>query len=316
MTVGRGSPTASLPLRDPGPSRRSIVAGGALLVTAAAPAEAVQSKPYRVAHLTDLHINPDPVSMRGVERAFASAQAHKPDLILLGGDMIMDGVDADYGWAVKQWDVFRRVVRDSSSLPCEACLGNHDLWGGLTPSRPARIHAAAKEMALDKLGLAKSYRSFDRGGWHFVILDSILIGNSGYTAQLDEAQYAWLVQDLTKVPAGRPILVLTHVPIIAVCSFFDGPNDHPSGWQVPGTLMHTDARRLKDLFRSHNVKLCLSGHIHLADVVRYLGVTYACSGAVCSGWWKGRNQEFGNGYAVIDLHPDGRFDYGYHEFLA
>jgi len=52
--------------------------------------------------------------------------------------------------------------------------------------------------------------------------------------------------------------------------------------------MHVDAAKIKDLFAKHkNVKLCLSGHLHLVDRVDYNGVTYLCDGAVCGGWWKG-----------------------------
>jgi 3',5'-cyclic-AMP phosphodiesterase len=70
--------------------------------------------------------------------------------------------------------------------------------------------------------------------------------------------------------------------------------------------MHADARRIKDLFLKHpNVKLCLSGHIHLRDSLEYNGVTYACNGAVCGNWWQGNYQETKPGYAIVDLWNDG-----------
>jgi hypothetical protein len=76
--------------------------------------------------------------------------------------------------------------------------------------------------------------------------------------------------------------------------------------------MHQDARRLKNLFREHrNVKLCLSGHLHLRDRVDYEGVTYLCNGAVSGGWWRGPYQECEAGYALIDLRADGTFDHRY-----
>jgi hypothetical protein len=70
--------------------------------------------------------------------------------------------------------------------------------------------------------------------------------------------------------------------------------------------MHIDARRIKDVFRQHpNVKVCLSGHIHLQDEVTYLGVKYLCNGAVSGNWWDGAYQEFSPAYAVVDLYDDG-----------
>jgi hypothetical protein len=81
---------------------------------------------------------------------------------------------------------------------------------------------------------------------------------------------------------------------------------------VPGAWLHLDARRIKDLFHRHlQVKLCLSGHIHLVDRVDYLGVTYCCSGAVSGGWWDGPCQEFPNGYGLVTLYNDGSFDNRY-----
>ncbi len=76
--------------------------------------------------------------------------------------------------------------------------------------------------------------------------------------------------------------------------------------------MHKDCLELKDLFAQHpNVKLCLSGHLHLLDRVDYNGVTYLCNGAVSGNWWKGRHKDCDEGYAVIDLYDDGSFEHQY-----
>ena len=118
-----------------------------------------------------------------------------------------------------------------------------------------------------------------------------------------------VVRDLAATPAAVPICVLSHIPILSACTFLDGENEKTSNWQVPGQWMHLDVRRLETLFRQHpNVKACLSGHIHLADEVSYLGVRYFCNGAVSGGWWKGPYQEFGPAYAVVDFHDDGTVD--------
>ena len=78
--------------------------------------------------------------------------------------------------------------------------------------------------------------------------------------------------------------------------------------------MHIDARKLKDLFFQYaNVKLCISGHIHLLDRVDYNNITYLCNGAVCGKWWRGNYQENPPGYALIDLYDDGSFA---HQYIA
>jgi len=79
--------------------------------------------------------------------------------------------------------------------------------------------------------------------------------------------------------------------------------------------MHVDFRRIKDLFTKYpNVKLSISGHIHLVDRVDYLGVSYFCNGAVSGGWWGGKYQEFSNGYAIVELFEDGSFTNQYIEY--
>ncbi len=76
--------------------------------------------------------------------------------------------------------------------------------------------------------------------------------------------------------------------------------------------MHLDAAAITDLFADNpNVKLCLSGHIHLRDVVQYNGVTYICNGAVSGNWWKGSYKQTQPGFGVIDLFEDGTFSHQY-----
>ena len=133
-----------------------------------------------------------------------------------------------------------------------------------------------------------------------------------YTAYLDDEQFDWLGKDLAAVKAATPVLVMSHIPILSAAAFFDGENAKSGDWRVPGAWMHIDAAKIKDLFAKHpNVKVCLSGHLHLVDRVDYNGVTYLCDGAVCGGWWKGNYHECAPGYAVLDLYPDGSFERQY-----
>src|SRR5439155_11144233 len=109
-----------------------------------------------------------------------------------------------------------------------------------------------------------------------------------------------------------PVIVFSHIPILAVCVFFDGPERlGEKGWNVPDSWMHRDTRELLDLFAQHNVRLLVSGHIHLVDRADYRGMTFICDGAVSGNWWKGPLQQFPEGYGILDLWPDGRFEHRY-----
>jgi 3',5'-cyclic AMP phosphodiesterase CpdA len=270
----------------------------------------------RIAHLTDVHVEPGDRAARGLAACLRHVQAlaDPPDVIFNGGDAIQDGFAASRASTRAQWDVWRKVLRDECGFPMEHCLGNHDLWGGdrKKGSAPAADPLQGKQWALDVYGLSERFRSFDRAGWHFIVLDSTFAHGEGYEARLDDTQFEWLAADLGKVSAGTPVLVLSHIPILCACGFFDGTNERNGSWVVPGSWMHLDARRLKDLFHRHpNVRLCLSGHIHLRDRVDYNGVTYLCNGAVCGAWWRGAYQECRPGYGLIDLYDDGTFDHQY-----
>lgn len=299
-------------------TRRELLAASAAGILLPNLAGAVPSptrrRALRIAHLTDIHVQPEKGAPKGMEAAIAHAQGQKdkPDLIFTGGDLIMDAFGADAERTKAQWDIFTHVLRANAELPLEHTIGNHDVWGWGNPSKYSSEAKYGKVWACEILGLSKPYRSFDRAGWHFIVLDSTFHEGSGYKARLDDAQFEWLVSDLAATPSSTPIMVVSHIPIIGVCSMFDGENEKTGNWVIPGSWLHIDARRIKDAFRKHpNVKLCVSGHEHLIDQVVYNGVTYFCNGAVCGAWWGGDYYECTYGYALVDLYDDGTFENRY-----
>lgn len=298
-------------------SRRQVLsAGGAVAIAGVISTSPLVSAPLatrrrglRIAHLTDIHVQPERAGGEGLAAALRHAQEQKVDLILNGGDAVYDVfANPAESRVVQQSALWKQVLKAELSVEMLHCIGNHDVMNGKT----AADTIECKKWARDLFGLPERYYSVDRGGWHLVVLDSTYVAGGVYKAYLDDAQYDWLVADLAKTPADRPVLVLTHIPIVGVTSFFDGENEKTGNWVVPGAWMHLDARRFKDLFKKHpNVKLCLSGHEHLVDRCEYLGVTYICDGAVCAGWWKGPYQECEYGYGLIDLYSDGTFEHQY-----
>jgi 3',5'-cyclic-AMP phosphodiesterase len=299
-------------------SRRKVLAAGgsALLLPSMSLAQRKPNRKrvLRIAHLTDIHVQPERGAPEGMETALAhvKAQKDKVDFVFTGGDLIMDAMGATRERSKEQWDIFTRVIAESK-IPVEHTIGNHDVWGWNNRGKYSQEPGFGKEWTCEILGLEKPYRSFDRSGWHFIVLDSTFPKEGGgYTAKIDDEQFEWLKADLAKVLKATPILVISHIPILAACAFFDGDNEKSGNWAVPGAWMHIDARKIKDLFLKHpNVKMCVSGHIHLIDQVVYNGVNYFCNGAVSGGWWGGNYQECTYGYALINLYNDGTFENEY-----
>ena len=282
-------------------------------IQAAAPTNSRRRRVLRAAHLTDIHVGPENHASEGLVTVLRHAQAQldKPELLLFGGDCIGDALWTPKAQVMTQWEIWRKAIAEEVKTPAGYCIGNHDIFGWNQHDDPQLPHDPifGKAYAMECLGLKERYYSFDRAGWHFVVLDSMernRAGEQGYIARLDDEQFAWLERDLAATSVATPVCVLSHIPILGAAAFLDGDNATTGTWVVPGAWMHIDARRLKDLFHKHpNVKVCLSGHLHMEDDLTYLGVRYLCNGAVCGGWWKGRHQEFRPAYALLDFYDDG-----------
>lgn len=289
------------------------------------PAQAGRPKvALRIAHISDMHIEPTGPGIEGFTRALRHVHALDPrvDFILNTGDCVMESLGADKARTQRQWDAFNGVLRAECSLPIHHAIGNHDVWGwGLPAGVQTEVSSDAlfgKGMALEQLGLMNRYYSFDEAGWRFLVLDSThtpdIKPGIPYTGKLDDEQYAWLEQTLAATPDSMPVCVASHIPVLAACEFLDGDNEATGNWIVPGAWVHIDARRIYQLLGQHpNVRLCLSGHTHQVEDLRYHGVKYLTNGAICGDWWRGAYFDFPPGYVLVTIFADGSSE---SEFIA
>ena len=266
----------------------------------------------RFAYLTDIHVKPDAVAEAGMAKAFQHVQSlkSKVDFIINGGDSIMDSLDADKQKTKTQWDLFHSILKKENSLPVYHCIGNHDVWGWFIKNdRPEADKLYGKQWVVETLALPKRYYSFTKNKWQFIVLDSTQLNPAGgYIAYIDPEQLDWLQQELNNAK-DKFICIVSHIPILSICAgLFFNKTEANGDLKIQRNLMHTDFFALKKLFLANpNIKVCLSGHIHLQDELDYLGVKYFCNGAVSGNWWKGAFQEFEPAYAVFDFNDDGTF---------
>lgn len=279
-----------------------------------APLQPKAERVLRLAHLTDVHLRDADNAPEKFIKCLHIMQSlkDKPDIIFYGGDTIFDALGTDKVSVENQWQLWDKVIKAENDLPIVNCIGNHDVWGAGEKSDPLY----GKKYALEKMGLDKPYHSFEKAGWKFIILDSTHpVGEGWYTAKLDDEQFDWFEKELQATPSTTPVMIMSHIPILTATGFYEG-NEKDGNWMVPGGWMHIDFNRIKKLFIQHaNVKLCVSGHMHLLDKVEYNGVTYCCNGAVSGGWWGNEMYyETQAGFATIDLYEDGVFDVQYHTY--
>ncbi len=286
----------------------SLVSAAAVLPAITKAETAKKKRSFTTAFISDIHVKPLDVAEAGMKKALQSINQLKqqPDFIINGGDSIMDALAATKENTKIQWDLFDKIMGEENKLPVKHCVGNHDIWGWQLKEDVKADALYGKAWWLQRTGYQKTYYSFTHNNWHFIFLDSTQENNGGYIALLDEEQYSWLENELNS-NKEKFICIVSHIPIVSFCSAMFFKDMLPNGdWKLSRALLHTDARKIKDLFKKYSgIKACLSGHIHLQDEVNYLGIQYYCNGAISGNWWKGSFQDFAPAYALFDFYNDG-----------
>jgi len=286
------------------------MAGGAL-VTVEAQAAPTRKKTLRVAYLSDVHVSPIREAEEGMAKAYQSANklSPKPDFIMNGGDAILDALENTKAGTREQFNLFQKLLKENNRLEVKHMIGNHDVWGWFSKTEDLKgDRLYGKQWVVEEFQMPKRYYSFTKGGWKFIVLDSTqLYPKGGFMGYIDPEQLEWLKTELDATPKQQYICLASHIPILSTAAslFFDKVPEN-GDLQQPHYLIHTDVHALVNLFRNYpNLKVCLSGHLHMQESLTYWGVTHLNNGAVSGNWWKGPFRDFEPAYAVLDFYDDG-----------
>jgi Icc protein len=260
--------------------------------------------------MTDIHVQPELDADSGFRAAVARVNGLKPNFVITGGDLIMDALGKSFERSTALYRLFSDICTDFE-MPVYHTLGNHEVFGlfeesGIDPDHPEY----GKEMFKNRLGKGKTYYSFDYKGWHIIILDGVgLTPERGYIGLVDEAELVWLESDLEKVDKKIPIAVSVHIPMVSV---YEQMKFSPTAALGAGAVVN-NSLEVSDLFRDHNLKLVLQGHLHIVEEIIYRGVHYITGGAVCGSWWKGARDGFPEGFVLVTVRGE-EFDWEYVTF--
>ncbi len=187
-------------------------------------------------------------------------------------------------------------------MPVYHTIGNHDAFGVLATSGVAPTDPFyGKKMYEDRMG--KTYYSFDKKGYHFVVLDSIQpTPDRMWEARIDDDQLAWLRDDLKKLAPGTPVIGVVHCPMVTAFATYA---QLVAAQQKYNTLTVANSADVLEVLGTANVLAVLQGHTHINEVVDYKTTRYITSGAVCGNWWRGPRMGTPEGYSVIHIH-DGK----------
>ena len=175
----------------------------------------------------------------------------RPDAIVFTGDLTDLGEPDAY-----------RALRATID-PVAARLGAPVIWvAGNHDERPA--------LRRDLLGLEPTEEPVtavhDLGGLRLIVLDTTVPG--WHHGDLDEAQLAWLREELgTPAPLGS-ILAMHHPPLPSHIPLFD-------------ILELRDQARLARVLAGSDVRAILAGHLHYSTSGMFAGVPVSVAAATC-----------------------------------
>ena len=143
------------------------------------------------AFFTDTHIEPELDAAHGCEMCFRKIAASHAEFAIMGGDHVYDALGVNGTRASSIFDLYKRTEQ-TLSMPLHNTIGNHDVFGLLTKSGVAPTDPAyGKKMYQDRMG--RTFYSFERKGYHFVVLDSIQpTPDRMWEARVDVEQLQWL----------------------------------------------------------------------------------------------------------------------------
>lgn len=290
--------------------------GTSLLAGLAAPAFAATTEPasFDFAFLTDIHVQPELGAPEGFRQCLRAVNrlATPADFVLTGGDLIFDALDVGMDRIREQWRIFDECSKELA-LPTHHVIGNHDVvgWSAKSVVKPTD-QDYGKKLFAERFGLARTYRSFDHKGWHFILLDSIGQNRETleYEGWIDDAQLDWLKQDLAATGRAKPIVMVTHIPFYTTWhQVLRGPDHRLDGKAIVRNL-HT----FRKLFDDHNLQLVLSGHGHVVERIEIGKVTYLQGGAVSGMWWKGPVFGKAENFGTITCRRDGTWSWQYRDY--
>jgi predicted phosphodiesterase len=274
------------------PTRRRFLHDGSLILLGAGLASTSVSSlladeaqhRVRIGMVTDLHYADKPPagtrhyreSLAKLKEAAERFEKDQPDLVVELGDLIdaADSVEVEKKYLA-------RINKEFTNLPGDKhyVLGNHC------------VTTLTKEEFLEGVGQKKPHYSFDRGGFHFVVLDACFrsdgqpYGRENFKwndANIPAEQVEWLRADLQGTTSKT--IVFAHQRL-------DVKNDH-------GVKNAEQVR--KALEDSGKVLAVFQGHSHKNDLKDINGIHYCTLVAMVEG-----SGAENNGFSLMDVFDSG-----------
>lgn len=202
----------------------------------------------RIGMCTDVHLATMHDSEFRITTFIDSMKKEKPDFIIELGDFCTP--EPKYAGYFEIWN----------SFPGEKyhVIGNHEMDGGIS-----------KDKAVAYRGMKNSYYSFDKNGFHFIVLDGNDKRNpdaKGYQQFIGPAQMEWFNADLAA--SKYPVVIFSH----------QGLAHYSSADEEYGVENY---KEMQSILEEHNAKnpsrkviACFNGHTHYDYAENINGIWY------------------------------------------
>ncbi len=212
------------------------------------------------------------------ERAVEQVNVLRPDLVIVGGDMIDDPNSDDQTEAF-----FAITARIDPDIPVRYAPGNHDI-------APDTVAPTTEEIARYRDRFGDDHYRLEAGPVTFIVLNTPLIDHPEFAEAAWEQQNDFLFDALDAIGPDDRVIVVGHHPL-----FLERPDEPDTYWNLPLV------RRLPlyERLRSAGIRLALAGHWHRNNLAVHDGFEMVTSGPV--GYPLGEDP---SGIRILDVYPD------------
>lgn len=255
--------------------------------------------------MTDIHVMPERNAEAGFAKAIDAVNLEKPDFVITGGDLVYDALGVSYARADSLFSIYTAEA-GKLKMPVYNTIGNHEHFAVYRKSGADTLNPEAGTGMYEKR-IGKTYQSFTHKGWKFFLLNSVRISeNRRYSGFIDPEQAEWIRDELAQTDTAMPVIVVTHIPLRTVFAQVTDSARAPNGTMD----VIANANQVLDLFKRHNLKLVLQGHMHYREEIFVNRVWFVTGGSVAAAWWQGPYMGIPEGYLVVEVEKgDIRWEY-------
>jgi 3',5'-cyclic AMP phosphodiesterase CpdA len=212
------------------------------------------------------------------ERAVEMVNGLRPDLVIVGGDMIDDPNSDDQTEAF-----FAITARIDPDITVRYVPGNHDIAPDTVAPTSEEIHRYRERFGPDHYRL-------EAGPLTFMVLNTPLIDHPEFVEDAWERQNGFIEDTLSSISPDDRMIVVGHHPL-----FIEQPDEPDTYWNLPLVRRLPLYARL----RAAGVRLGLAGHWHRNNIAIHEGFEMITSGPV--GYPLGEDP---SGIRILDVYPD------------